>query len=223
MKIWIISDTHGYHNQLTIPDCDLIIHCGDFTNSRDVGINNNEAVNFLNWYDSLDIKYKVLTGGNHDSALYYGMIRKEDWPNIKFLLHEQANINGIEIFGSPYSPRFGDWVFMEKRNRMDLIWDCIPSNTQILITHSPPKTYLDLTDDKNTGNIVQVGCKSLLNKVLEIQPLLHCFGHIHNHSKSGFKNYGIFKGSECKTTFVNAACLDHTGKFYNGHVIDLTK
>lgn len=31
MKLVVISDTHGQHDKLTIPECDVLIHCGDFT------------------------------------------------------------------------------------------------------------------------------------------------------------------------------------------------
>jgi predicted phosphodiesterase len=31
MKICFLSDTHCRHNELIIPECDIIIHCGDCT------------------------------------------------------------------------------------------------------------------------------------------------------------------------------------------------
>ena len=37
MKILHISDTHGFHNLLTIPkDIDMVIHSGDSTNYKDL-------------------------------------------------------------------------------------------------------------------------------------------------------------------------------------------
>lgn len=195
----------------------MVIHCGDFTNSHNIGINNNEAVDFLNWYSSLNIKHKILTGGNHDSALYYGMIRKEDWPEITILINESANIEGVKVFCSPYSPRYGDWVFMEKRNRMDVIWNLIPDDTDILAVHTMPKSILDLTRDEN-NNLIQVGCKSLYNKILEVKPKIFCGGHL--HSENQINNFGIYENFGIK--FINAACLNHkTKEFYNGHVIEI--
>ena len=68
MKIWHISDTHGYHNLLKVPkDIDMVIHSGDFSNHKDVFKNEPEARDFLNWYSKLDIKYKILIAGNHDA------------------------------------------------------------------------------------------------------------------------------------------------------------
>lgn len=36
VKIVIISDTHGHHSKLDIPEADLLIHCGDFTNYSNI-------------------------------------------------------------------------------------------------------------------------------------------------------------------------------------------
>lgn len=49
----------------------------------------------------------------------------------------------------------------------------IPSDTDILITHSPAYGILDFDDNINYGD------EQLFSKVLEIKPRLHLFGHIH--------------------------------------------
>jgi Icc-related predicted phosphoesterase len=154
-------------------------------------------------------------------AIFNKLIRKEEYPKLIFLEHESANIEGLNIFGSPFSPRFGDWAYMYKRNIGKEVWSSIPDNTQILITHSPPKSILDLTDDMETGNLVQMGCKSLYNRVLELGIDYHIYGHCHSNSKLMFNNNGIYKSEKFKTTFINAACLDHSGQFYQGHLIEI--
>lgn len=45
--------------------------------------------------------------------------------------------------------------------------------TDIIVTHGPPKLYLDRRD------IHQAGCPYLLNEISRIRPRLHVFGHIH--------------------------------------------
>ena len=35
ISIVVISDTHKNHEKMTIPDGDIFIHCGDFTNRHD--------------------------------------------------------------------------------------------------------------------------------------------------------------------------------------------
>ena len=47
MKILQISDTHNRHNELTnLPEADVIIHCGDFTEQG----TEEEVLDFLNWF-----------------------------------------------------------------------------------------------------------------------------------------------------------------------------
>lgn len=66
MKCWIVSDTHALHNELKIPkDIDTIIHCGDSTNYKDWLRNEQEFRPFLEWFNNLEIKNKILIAGNH--------------------------------------------------------------------------------------------------------------------------------------------------------------
>jgi len=146
-RVWAISDSHQKHGFLKVPkDIDIVIHAGDESNYRNPYMNNNECLNFLEWYKNLDIKYKVFVAGNHSTAIGNGLIKKSDIPeNIIYLEHESTNIEGINIFGSPYSPSFGTgWSFNVPRNKMVDYWSEIPENTNILIAHSPPKGVLDL-------------------------------------------------------------------------------
>ena len=215
MKIWFISDTHCLHENLSIPDVDMVIHCGDESNHSQPEMNEPESKEFFIWYDKLPIKYKIFTPGNHSTAIQAGLVRREDYPTVNFLLHESIDIEGIKIFGSPYTPAYGNsWAYMKKRDRMQLVWDNLPE-CDILITHGPPKGILDLTEDRETGKPIQVGCKSLFNKVKTIKPKIHAFGHIHD--ENNFHNYGEY--SRWGTKFINCACWSHvTGNFLNGFI-----
>ena len=54
MKILQISDTHNRHNELTnLPEADVIIHCGDFTEQG----TEEEVLDFLNWFIELPYKH----------------------------------------------------------------------------------------------------------------------------------------------------------------------
>jgi hypothetical protein len=35
IRVVVVSDTHGNHRMINIPNGDLFLHCGDFTNRRD--------------------------------------------------------------------------------------------------------------------------------------------------------------------------------------------
>ena len=219
MKIWIISDTHTYHYKLIPPsDIDMVIHSGDCSNSHNPLINSNEVEIFMDWYNKLPVKHKIYVPGNHDTSIERGLINTSRFNNIKFLFHESLNIEGINFFGSPYTPRYGDWSYMYQRSKSDKYWRVIPENTDFLITHGPPKSILDLADDINDrSKPTQVGCSNLYKRVMKIKPKYHSFGHIHSVS-SKFNNYGIFKHFD--TTFINAACLNHgDATVYNGHVV----
>lgn len=217
MRIWFISDTHGKHERLVVPgDIDAVIHCGDAANSRDLAINANEMEDFLDWWKSIPIRSgrKIYVPGNHDVSVAAGM-----FPYLMPPLNESLCLGKYFVWCSPYTPRFGEgWAYMEKRNRMDMIWSMIPEDLDILITHGPPKGILDLTRDNDSGELVQVGCKALLNTVVRTMPRIHAFGHIHD--EKGILNAGVFRRGN--TTFVNCAVCDNRGRVINnGFVLDV--
>ena len=65
-KICCISDTHGYHKNLTIPKCDVLVHAGDFSSGRG---SLEQIRKFNEWLGTLDAKHIVLIAGNHDFPL----------------------------------------------------------------------------------------------------------------------------------------------------------
>lgn len=225
MLSWIISDTHSLHNQLQVPEADMVIHCGDWTNHFDPVINLREAEQFLDWYAGLEIPTKILIDGNHSqySKKFYLAQEIAD-REIIYLQHEAREIEGIKFFGSPYSPRFGgDWSLTYKRNRGQDVWGVIPEDTEIVISHSPAKSVLDLAFDReDPKRIVQVGCTSLSNKLLSLPNLrFHFAGHI--HSNGPLTNTGIYYNGKFAT--INASCKsDHKQNLTsNGFLLDISK
>lgn len=200
MKIVCISDTHGKHKELKLPEGDMIIHAGDISGMGRL----HEITNFLAWFVELPYQYKVFIGGNHDYLL-------EDQPsvfkalipdNLIYLENSEVEIEGLKLWGSPITPRFFDWAFnCDRGEKIKQYWDQIPIDTDILITHGPP---LGQGDKTQRGEMV--GCEDLLIKIQEVQPKYHIFGHIH-------EGYGItnFKN----TTFINASVLDFNYKLVN--------
>ena len=182
MKIWHISDTHTYHGLLTVPEgIDMVIFSGDCSNPYNPYLNREEVRNFIEWYKSLDIKHKIFVAGNHDTSIEFGHIKPLDFAEsgIIYLENQSVKIEGLNIFGSPFTPSFGYWAFMKRRDKMHELWKHIPDNTDIIITHGPPKGILDLSYDRQ-NNYDRCGDTSLLKRCLAIKPKLVCFGHIHN-------------------------------------------
>ena len=226
MRIWHISDTHTYHRLLEVPtDIDMVIFSGDCSNPIDPYPNEVEVRGFIDWYRTLKIPVKIFVAGNHDTSIENKFVTKEDFArhNIFYLENEDIIIDGIKIFGSPFTPAFGyGWVFTKARNKLDRIWrNIIDEDVDIVITHGPPKGILDLSTDRN-GNIERCGDKSLLNRVMEVNPKLCLFGHIHNHED--IINQGTMKLVNLDTIFSNGSVVKD-GRFgkltSNGNILEI--
>jgi Icc-related predicted phosphoesterase len=220
--------THTYHGFLDIPDnIDMVIFSGDCSNPRDPYTNEQEVRNFITWFDSLPIKHKIFVAGNHDTSIEKGLITKDNFEQcgIHYLENETIEIEGLKIFGSPLSPTFGNgWAFNKDRNKLERIWmNIIDDDVDIVVTHTPPKGILDLAE-KMDGTLEFCGCKSLMNRIREINPKLHCFGHIHNNGD--IINRGSRELDDLDTLFSNGSIvtdrkfgvLNYHG---NGNIIEI--
>lgn len=222
MKIWHISDTHRDHNLLKIPECDMVIHSGDATNPRDSIKSLIEMREFVEWFSSLDIKYKIFVAGNHDICVERRLILPSEMDFI-YLENTTIEIEGIRIFGSPYTPSFGNgWAFNKSRSSLSSFWNSIiPDDTDILVTHGPPKGILDLAY-KDSNNIENCGDKALLNRIKEINPILSLFGHIHNNGEN--INQGVRTIAGYDTVFSNGSVVED-GRFgrlsSNGNILEI--
>ena len=225
MTILHISDTHTYHDLLKIPlGLDMIIHSGDCSNPRDPYNNEPEVRDFIDWYKEIPVKYKIYVAGNHDTSIEKGLVTKKDFEDagIIYLENESVVIEGIKIFGSPHTPNFGNWAFMKERTKLERFWRlAIDEDVNIVVTHGPPKGILDKSYDQR-NNMEACGDKSLLNRILEVQPSYSLFGHIHN--TKDIVNAGIQKLSVCNTFFSNGSVVTD-GRFgklsSNGNIIKI--
>lgn len=190
LRLVLISDTHNQHDKITVPDGDVLIHAGDFGMRG----TENETRSFLAWYKRQMHRHKLFIAGNHD-WLYErnGILARSLVPQgVIYLEDSGCEIEGLNFYGSPVQPRFGNWAFNRDKD-IKRHWDAIPDNTDVLITHGPPKGILD---EVWAGN---VGCPYLRDRVLTLKPKLHVFGHI--HEGRGEKHFN-------DTHFVNAGVVD---------------
>ena len=226
MKIYHISDTHSYHDLLNIneSEIDVIVHTGDGTNYRDPIRNEKEFFDFVNWYAQVLVKNRIYIPGNHDSwiATFERQAKREfEDRGIIYLNKKEITKDGIKFYGDGISPTFGNWVFMADRSKMHKHWDLIPEDVNVLLTHTPPKGILDLSENRN-GGIEMCGCSALFKKVRKLDNIkLHAFGHIHNGH--GITNTGIRIMDD--VIYSNATAVTD-GKFedgitFNGNLIQI--
>lgn len=77
----------------------------------------------------------------------------------------------VRIFGVPATPECGTWAFQHPPIR-DIGTGKIPSGTDVLLTHGPPKGHLDSS--------LRSGCGWLGKELWRTKPRLVVFGHIHH-------------------------------------------
>jgi len=205
MKLVLISDTHGKHRELQLPQGDILIHAGDFSM-----IGEEETVKDFNlWLGEQSFKHKLVQAGNHDLGFERDSKKFESMlTNCRYLRDETINIEGLKMFFSPYTPFFSSdyWVF-QKHGMIALKehWKQIPENLDLLVTHGPPSYILDRTlEGKHAGDVL------LLERLYELKypPVIHCFGHIH-------EGYGSFKSPFKKIGFLNISVLDREYRLTN--------
>ena len=189
-KIVFISDTHTLHDELDLPESDILVHSGDFCNNG----SELECIAFAEWISGLNFKHIVVVAGNHDKHIEANPDFFDDYPEITYLQDSSCIIDGLKFYGSPWQPIFFDWSFnLPRGSQLAEKWDLIENDTDVLITHGPPRGILDYVPYRGGEN---VGCHDLLVKVLEIKPKVHVFGHIHY-------SYGITKFMD--TVFINTS------------------
>jgi len=196
MKIVLISDTHGLHRVVgpKLPEADILIHAGDILNS---GKRIEEVASYALWLKTESHKFNhiIQIAGNHDfhlqdqKRLCIEMMAEKIEEKFHYLENEEVVIDDIKFYGSPITPTFCNWAFMEDRGApIKKYWDAIPEDVNVLITHGPPHGILDFVHyDK-----IHVGCEELKKKIDSLKNLkIHCFGHIHE-TRGIHEDNGVF-------------------------------
>lgn len=208
IRIVCISDTHGQHSKLNVPDGDILIHAGDF---MAFGTKPQEIADFNQWLGTQPHPYKIVIAGNHDLMFErHPATARELLNNATYLENSGIELAGLKIWGSPVQPEFNNWAFNVARGAaIRRYWGMIPSDTDVLITHGPPSGTLDQSDPFSD----HLGCEELAKAVEKIRPKLHVFGHIHG---------GHGDATESGTRFVNASVVNEGyWLVFEPHVIEI--
>ena len=191
IRIVCISDTHN--TQPDLSDGDILIHAGDLTEYGHF----DELRAQIDWLAAQPHPHKIVIAGNHDTLLdleflencpWYKEAEKTSndlhWPtNVHYLRDSSVTLaintsddtssRHLKIFGSPWTPQYGVSAFQYPHSD-ESFWDHrIPTDTEIVITHGPPRLHLDKTGFHRTG------CPFLGEEISRVRPRLHVFGHIH--------------------------------------------
>jgi Icc-related predicted phosphoesterase len=203
MRIIAISDTHNLHGETEVPEGDVLIHAGDFTENGTL----EEVLEFERFLRELPHKHKILVAGNHDFYFEnYPEQAMEIVSKYTYLQDQAVTLNGTKIYGSPWQPRFQNWAFNLSRGaEIRAKWDLIPPDVDVLVTHGAPRGIRD-----NATGYGNIGCEELLKAVERIQPKYHIFGHVHD---------GYGQSLIGKTTFMNVCICDMDYKVVNSPMI----
>lgn len=204
-RIVCISDTHGLYRNVKLPDGDILVHAGDWTNEDDYFT----VRDFLTWMEEQPHPYKIIVPGNHQTWVeanlpHFIELCAAVAPSVIYLNDSGVTIDGLKVWGSGYTPEFCDYAFNVQRGpHIQRHWDMIPSDTEFLITHGPPLGTLDVTRyGARAGG--HYGCGNLAMTIRERLKSLkaHVFGHFHGpHGQVETKD-GV--------TYINASVVDES-------------
>lgn len=216
MKIVHFSDTHNRHNQMEQIPCDLVICSGDFSATGQ----KSEVKSFLKWFKNYPTTYRIFIAGNHDICFDDSKNEdgeKPDWLKdelgeylkydcLNFYLEDSGcQIEGINFWGSPATPRYGSpmWAFNYDRGwSIKQVWNKIPEDTNVLITHGPAKGRCDFVPGHG-----HQGCEDLAETIRFIEPEYHLFGHIH-------ESYGYYHDEFRGIKHLNGSMIDIVNGVY---------
>lgn len=240
VKIVAISDLHGHLPK--IPKCDLLLIAGDICpmENEDIGFQRQWLYDYFTpWLSGIDARFKIGVAGNHDfvfdsiqnasltfipwtllhnSKIVIGL--DDEWP------YTESNIwnNKFTIWGSPYCIKFNDhWAFQKTDAELSEIWDTIPDDVDIIMTHTPPYMWGDESPQeiynektRSWDHFQNLGSSSLRNHLIYRDfpnlKLVIC-GHIH-------EGRGIYE-TDKRFKVINASIVDQTMEIVTGSIMEL--
>lgn len=173
MRIVAVADTHTFEQDLAgIPDGDVFVHAGDLLRGGTL----EELEGVAAWIRALPHRHKIVVAGNHDWCFLRRRGEAEAMLGDAIYLEDSGCvIEGLRFWGSPWQPSYNDWAYnLPRGEALAERWALIEEGTDVLITHGPPKGIGDRGPYPK-----RAGCEALAERVRELRPRLHIFGHIH--------------------------------------------
>lgn len=212
MRVVATSDFHGTLPE--IPECDLLLIGGDVCPVWDH--NRKFQADWLRgefneWLRQVPAQEIVGIAGNHDFVLQDSkkLGYELDWiylnnESVTVSIHNGTTFESLNIWGSPYSNKFGGWAFMTSEVELSRIYHDIPRDVDIIISHGPPWGFGDEVvgfsmTKRGMIEAAHVGSTSLANQLFyEVWENLKLvtFGHIHEgYGKYEMKNIRMLNTS----------------------------
>lgn len=185
MRIVALSDTHGFHRSVKVPDGDVLVHAGDITMDGEIEV----IADFARWLAELPHLHKIVVPGNHDRCLDIsqakfdgGAPRMIERSGAHYLVDAsrmlEVGSQKIKVYGAPWVPNLSGWAFWDRNYDK---FEYAPRDIDLLVTHAPP---CGIRDSSRSDS--HFGSRSLA-RYLNRCPLLraHIFGHVHDQYGQG--------------------------------------
>lgn len=196
VRIVHVSDTHLKHGEIEVPECDILVHSGDFSTRLGPGEVERVVADFVAWMEAAPAKHRVFVCGNHECAL--GSLTRSEiqsllGESIVYLQDSGVTLEGIRFWGHPWTRASSSYSFGTNDAGMAAAAKRIPKKIDVLISHMPPYNIMDLAwVGGNRGKNCALcggsshpgkdhwGCPHLLRRVLKTKARVHLFGHVHD-------------------------------------------
>lgn len=195
-----------------ISECDLLLLAGDIFSHRTnytYGVL-DPVGKFIKELTNKGIQV-IMTPGNHDFSIYNAWLdqnpKSAKWISqhtvprmniggeklsidllqellgITVLIDSHVEVNGLKIYGTPWTPEFYRWAFMLEEDYLHEVYDRIPTGLDILLSHGPPRFgQIDCILQDPEDPPARCGSTSLTNCILDKKPKYVFCGHIHSGS-----------------------------------------
>uniref|UniRef100_A0A183CHZ3 Metallophos domain-containing protein n=1 Tax=Globodera pallida TaxID=36090 RepID=A0A183CHZ3_GLOPA len=140
-----ISDTHEKLDEILhlIPDGDVLIHAGDFTECGNV----SSVIKFNQQMGTLPHKVKIVVPGNHELGFEDGEEMSERelaglsmlginkayelLTNCIYLCDRQIEVFGLKVYGAPWHPMPGYSFYRQRGQALLQKWNQIPNKVDV--------------------------------------------------------------------------------------------
>lgn len=197
VKIVACSDIHGCVSCDSVAEyairhrADILVIAGDIQNADlfrpAKSYFNNDFLRSMRRLMDHGIEV-VAVPGNHDFYLKEQLEeddRRRFMGNLHILVDKAETIGGLRFYGTPWVPTInGRWVYEMDDDELSSKFSKIPTDVDVLISHSPPIGLSDSEQwDVSLGHPNYIrqhfGSKVLRNEIIRKSPKINICGHIH--------------------------------------------